>query len=146
MTRFSCWEEPSGISWYALCKLSTSASISASLRLASASLFAWSSALFLVAIFDVLFLHFEGFELECSFCDLMSFGVFSVVKQVSMRDSFIVDVFYLWVGSFVLRLRAVENAARLSGGACGASGGFLLRWGHRGLSFVLERWAPLLGS
>src|SRR6185437_148077 len=94
MMRFSCWEVPSGISWYALCKLSTSASISASLRLASASLFAWFSALFLVASLDVLFLHFEGFELECSF-----FG----------------DVFHLWVGSFVLRLTAVEEAARLSG-------------------------------
>ena len=59
----------------------------------------------------------------------MSFGVFSVVKQVSMRGSFVVDVFYLWVDSFVLRLGAVEVAARLSGGACGAGGGFLLRWG-----------------
>ena len=49
-------------------------------------------------------------------------------------------------GSFVLRLGAVEVAARLSGGACGAGDDFLLRWGHRGLSYVLERWAPLLGS
>src|SRR6185312_8031228 len=100
----------------------------------------------LQAGFDVLFLHFEGFELECCFCELMSFGVFSVIKQVSMRGSFVVDVFHLWVDSFVLRLGAVEGAARLSGGACGAGGGFLLRWGHRGLSYVLERWAPLLGS
>ena len=38
-----------------------------------------------------------------------------------MRGSFVVDVFYLWVDSFVLRLGAVEVAARLSGGACGAA-------------------------
>ena len=75
----------------------------------------------------------------------MSFGVFSVIKQVSMRGSFIVDVFPLWVDSFVLRLGAVEVATRLSG-ACGAGDGFLLRWGHRGLSYVLEQLAPLLGS
>ena len=76
----------------------------------------------------------------------MSFGVFCVIDQVSMSSSFVGDVFHLWVGSFVLRLGAVEGAARLSGGACGAGGGFLLRWDHRGLSYVLERWAPLLGS
>ena len=63
-----------------------------------------------------------------------------------MKSSFVGDVFNSWVGSFVLRLKAIEDTTRLSGGACGAGGGFLLRWGHRGLSFELERRAPLLGS
>ena len=36
----------------------------------------------------------------------------------------------VWIGFFVLRWRAVEDRARLSGVASGAGGGFLLRWGH----------------
>ena len=46
-----------------------------------------------------------------------------------MKNSFVGDVFNSWVDSFVLWLRAIEDMARLSGGACGAGGGFLLRWG-----------------
>ena len=91
--------------------------------------------------FDVSFLHFEGLELECCFCELrglvlMSFDVFGVINRISMKNSFVVDVFNSCVGFFVL----------LSGVACGAGGGFLLRWGHRRLFFELGRWAPLLGS
>ena len=63
-----------------------------------------------------------------------------------MKNNFGSDVFNSWVGSFVLRWRAVEDMARLSGVACGASGGFPLRWGHRKLFFELEWWAPLLES
>ena len=66
----------------------------------------------------------------------MSFGVFGVINRISMKNSFVGDVFNSCVGFFVL----------LSGVACGAGGGFLLRWGHRRLFFELERWAPLLGS
>ena len=53
-----------------------------------------------------------------------------------MKNSFGGDVFNSWVGFFVL----------LIGVACGAGGGFLLRWGHRMLFFELEWWALLLGS
>ena len=58
------------------------------------------------------------------------------------------DVFNLRVGFFELPAgwRAVGDRARLSGVVGGASGGFLLRWGHRRLFFELERWVPLLGS
>jgi hypothetical protein len=70
----------------------------------------------------------------------MSFGVFSVINRISMKNSFVGDVFNLWVGLFVLN--AVGNMARLSGVACGAVGGSPLRR----LSFELERWQPLLGS
>jgi len=59
-----------------------------------------------------------------------------------MKTSFGGDVFNLWVGFIVLRWRAVEDRARLSGVASGAGGGFPLRWGHRRLFFELERWAP----
>ena len=100
---------------------------------------------------DVLFLHFKGLELECCFCELrglglMSFGVFAVFNRISMKTSFGGDVFNSWVGFFVLRWRAVEDRARLSGVASGAGWGFPLCWGHRRLFFELERWAPLLGS
>jgi len=61
---------------------------------------------------------------------------FGVINQISMKNSFIVDVLNSCVGFFVL----------LSGVACGAGGGFLLRWGHRRLFLELEWWAPLLGS
>ena len=64
---------------------------------------------------------------------------FGVINQISMKNSFIVDVSNSCVGFFVLLVL-------LSGVACGAGGGFLLRWGHRRLFLELERWAPLLGS
>ena len=91
-----------------------------------------------------LFFHFQGLELECYLCELhglglMSFGVFAVFNRVSMKNSFGRDVFNSWVGFFVLLVL-------LSGVACGAGGGFFLRWGHRRLFHELERWAPLLGS
>jgi len=70
---------------------------------------------------------------------LVSFGVFDVINQISMKNSFVVGVLNSCVGCFVLLVL-------LSGVACGAGGGFLLRWGHRRLFFELERWAPLLGS
>ena len=97
--------------------------------------------------FDVSFLHFEGLELECCLCELrglglMSFGIFGVFNWISMKNNFGGGVFNSWVGFFMLRWRAV----RLSGDACGAGGGFPLRWGHQRLFFELERWAPLLGS
>jgi len=76
----------------------------------------------------------------------MSFGLFGVINWISMKNIFVGDVFNSWVGCFVLRCRAVEDMARLSGVACGAGGGFPLRWGHRRLFFELERWALLLGS
>jgi len=69
----------------------------------------------------------------------MSFGVFGVINRISMKNSFVVDVFNSCVGFFVLLVL-------LSGVACGAGGGFLLRWGHRRLFFELERWASLLES
>ena len=76
----------------------------------------------------------------------MIFGVFVVFNRIFMKSSFGGDVFNSWVGFFVLRWRAVEDRARLSGVASGADGGFPLRWDHQRLFFELERWAPLLGS
>ena len=46
---------------------------------------------------------------------MMSFGVFAVFNRISMKTSFGGDVFNSWVGFFVLRWRAVEDMARLSG-------------------------------
>ena len=63
-----------------------------------------------------------------------------------MKTSFGGDVTNSCVGFFVLRWRAVEDRAKLSGVASGAGGGIPLRWGHRRLFFELERWVPLLGS
>src|SRR6185295_14822527 len=93
------------------------------------------------------FLHFKGLELECCFCELhglglMSFGVFAVFNRISMKNSFGGDVFNSWVGFFVLRWRAVEDRARLSGVASNAGGGFPLRWGHRRLFFELDIPSP----
>ena len=42
-----------------------------------------------------------------------------------MKNSFGGDVFNSWVGFFVLRWRAVEDRAKLSGVASGAGGAFL---------------------
>ena len=69
----------------------------------------------------------------------MSFGLFGVINWISMKNSFVFDVLNSYVGLFVLLVL-------LSGVACGAGGGFLLRWGHRRLFFELERWVSLLGS